>query len=52
LTISEAHHYTTFLKLARKYGKNKKEVELKWENLLVHEAQIIKKLGNKEFIHG
>ena len=52
LMISEANHYTTFLKLARKYGKNKKEVELKWENFLVYEAQIIKKLGNKEFIHG
>ena len=34
LMISEAHHYTLFLKLARRYSKNDKEVNEKWLNYL------------------
>ena len=50
--ISEAHHYTLFLKLARKYSDKKEKVDAKWESLLNYEGQLIKKLGKKEFIHG
>ncbi|SHH51200.1 tRNA-(ms[2]io[6]A)-hydroxylase [Winogradskyella jejuensis] len=51
LMISEAGHYTMFLKFARKYG-DKEEVDKKWQDLLDYEAEIIKTLGNKETIHG
>ena len=34
LMISEAHHYTLFLKLARKYGEDEKAVNKKWNLLL------------------
>ena len=51
LMISEAGHYTMFLKFARKYG-NKEEVNKKWEDLLIYEAEIMQSLGNKETIHG
>jgi len=51
LMISEAGHYTMFLNFARQYG-DRKEVDEKWENLLVFEAEIMKNLGNKETIHG
>ena len=52
LMISEAHHYTLFLKLARKYSDEKEKVDDKWKSLLEFESELIKKLGNKEFIHG
>ncbi len=51
LMISEANHYTMFLKFARQYG-DRNEVNKKWEDLLVYEANIMKKLGNKSSIHG
>ncbi|MBT8178916.1 MAG: tRNA-(ms[2]io[6]A)-hydroxylase [Eudoraea sp.] len=51
LMISEAGHYTMFLKFARKYG-DRKEVDQKWEKLLEYEAEIMKDLGKKETIHG
>ncbi len=51
LMVSEANHYTMFLGFARKYG-DRKEVDQKWQQLLDHEAEIMKNLGNKEFIHG
>ena len=50
--ISEAHHYSLFLKLARQYGENVKKVNNKWENLLQFEGRLIKSLGKKETIHG
>ena len=52
LMISEAHHYTLFLKLARKYGKYKKAVNEKWDALLEFESQLIAQLGKKETMHG
>ena len=52
LMISEAHHYSLFLKLARQYGENVKKVNNKWENLLQFEGRLIKSLGKKETIHG
>jgi tRNA-(ms[2]io[6]A)-hydroxylase len=51
LMISEAGHYTMFLKFARQYG-DRKEVDKKWEALLIFEAQIMKDLGNQQLIHG
>jgi len=51
LMISEAGHYTMFLKFARQYG-DRKEVDEKWESLLVFESQIMKDLGNQQLIHG
>ena len=51
LMVSEAGHYTLFLKFARKYG-NREEVDKKWEDLLAYEAEIVKGLGNRETVHG
>jgi len=52
LMISEAHHYTLFLKLARQYASEGVDVDKKWQALLDHEAQLIKNLGKQETIHG
>ncbi len=51
LMVSEAGHYTMFLKFARQYG-DRKEVDKKWDALLTYEAEIMKDLGNKETVHG
>lgn len=51
LMISEAGHYTLFLKLARKYGEEN-VVNEKWNKLLIYEAQIMKDLSKKETVHG
>ena len=51
LMISEAHHYTMFLNLARKYG-DRKEVDSKWSKLLKFESEIIRNLSNNSKIHG
>ncbi len=51
LMVSEAGHYTMFLKFARKYG-NLEEVNQKWQDLLEYEAKIMKDLGKKESVHG
>lgn len=51
LMVSEANHYTMFLRFARQYG-NREEVDKKWHDLLTFEAEVMKDLGNKESIHG
>lgn len=51
LMISEANHYTLFLKLARQYG-NRQEVDDKWKSLLKYEAEVMKDLSKEETIHG
>lgn len=51
LMISEASHYTMFLKFARQYG-NRIKVDEKWESLLEYEAEIMKNLSKKETVHG
>ncbi|MBT8185366.1 MAG: tRNA-(ms[2]io[6]A)-hydroxylase [Eudoraea sp.] len=51
LMVSEAGHYTMFLKFARKYGE-RKTVDKKWQELLDFEAGIMAELGRKESIHG
>ncbi|MGY5849776.1 tRNA isopentenyl-2-thiomethyl-A-37 hydroxylase MiaE [Salegentibacter sp. F14] len=52
LMVSEANHYTMFLRFARQYGEDRKEVDKKWQDLLDYEAQIMKDLGKDETIHG
>jgi tRNA-(ms[2]io[6]A)-hydroxylase len=51
LMISEAGHYTLFLKFARQYG-DRETVDKKWQALLEYEAGIMKSLGKKETVHG
>lgn len=51
LMVSEAGHYTMFLKFARKYGQTE-EVDKKWHELLEYEAEIMKGLSKKETVHG
>ena len=51
LMVSEANHYTLFLNFAREFGE-RKEVDAKWNELLLFEAEIMRNLGTKETIHG
>src|SRR5690554_979418 len=51
LMISEANHYTMFLGFARQYG-NREEVDGKWQQLLIFEAEVMKDLGKHQSIHG
>lgn len=51
LMVSEANHYTLFLKFARTYGV-REEVDKKWDALLHFEANILKNFGDKQLIHG
>lgn len=51
LMISEANHYTTFIKLAKKYCEDV-DVDKRWKEWLNYEADVIKKYGVKETMHG
>jgi len=51
LMVSEAHHYTMFLNLARNYN-DVVIVNKKWNELLEYEKKIIKNLNNSKTIHG
>lgn len=51
LMISEAAHYTTFIKLAKKYAGDI-DVDERWQGFLDYEAQVIQNYGKKETIHG
>lgn len=51
LMVSEAGHYTVFLKFARKYAENI-DVEKRWKEWLEFEGSIILDYGKKETIHG
>lgn len=51
LMISEANHYTMFLGFARQYGE-RKDVDQKWNALLLFEAEVMKNLGKHQSIHG
>lgn len=51
LMVSEATHYTLFLKLARQYADGI-DVDKRWQEFLDFEAAVIAKYGNKETIHG
>ena len=52
LMISEANHYTTFLRFARKYGKEYENVNSRWAEWIEFEAKMVKSYGKKETIHG
>lgn len=51
LMVSEANHYTTFLKFARKYSTDV-DVDKRWNEWLEFEGDLIQSFGNKEAIHG
>jgi tRNA-(ms[2]io[6]A)-hydroxylase len=51
LMISEANHYTTFLKFARAY-QDRAIVDEKWNALLAFEAEMMLERGNVAKIHG
>lgn len=51
LMVSEANHYTMFLKFARQYG-DREVVDKKWQELLTYEAEIMKDLSKSQMIHG
>ena len=51
LMVSEATHYTTFIRLARKYAENI-DVDKRWQEFLDYEAEVIQNYGKKETIHG
>lgn len=51
LMESEARHYTTFIKYAKKYAKEV-DVDKRWKDYLEYEAEIIKNYGKEETIHG
>lgn len=52
LMISEAGHYTLFFGFARKYGSEIEDVDARWQQWLNFEADLLKKYGKKETIHG
>lgn len=51
LMVSEAMHYTTFLKFAKKYAIDV-DVDKRWEEWLKFEGELIQNYGTKEEIHG
>ena len=51
LMISEAGHYTLFLKYARKY-RGVHDVDARWQEWLSYEASVIKSYGKEETMHG
>jgi len=51
LMISEAGHYTLFIKLAKKYTAGI-DVDKRWNEMLDFEASVIKNYGKTEKIHG
>ncbi|GAB1309046.1 tRNA-(ms[2]io[6]A)-hydroxylase [Urechidicola sp. KH5] len=51
LMISEANHYTTFLRFARQY-QNRAIVDQKWNGLLAYEAEFMQQRGGIARVHG
>jgi len=51
LMISEASHYTTFIKFAKKYSE-KTDVDKRWKEWLDFEGQLILNYGKNETVHG
>lgn len=52
LMISEAQHYTTFIKLAHQLCGHIENIDKRWQEWLDYESNIIQKFGTKELIHG
>ncbi|MGC6434522.1 MAG: tRNA-(ms[2]io[6]A)-hydroxylase [Crocinitomicaceae bacterium] len=51
LMVSEANHYTVFLKFAKQYAETV-DVDKRWKEWLAYEAEIIQSFGKDESIHG
>lgn len=51
LMISEANHYTTFIKLAKKYIDSDL-IDNRWKEFLEYEAKVVANYGKKETMHG
>ncbi len=51
LMISEATHYSTFIRLAKKYADGI-DVDKRWKEFLEYEARVIQNYGKSENIHG
>lgn len=51
LMISEARHYTLFIKLAKDLCPNQ-DVDARWEEFLEYEGDVISRYGKSEHIHG
>lgn len=51
LMESEARHYMTFIKLAKKYAPNE-DVDGMWKDFLEFEAGLMEKYGKSETMHG
>ena len=51
LMVSEATHYATFIRLAKKYADGI-DVDKRWKEYLEHEAIVIQNYGKMERIHG
>jgi tRNA-(ms[2]io[6]A)-hydroxylase len=51
LMISEATHYSTFIRLAKKYADGI-DVDKRWKEFLDYEARVIQNYGKSETIHG
>ncbi|MGI4728536.1 MAG: tRNA-(ms[2]io[6]A)-hydroxylase [Janthinobacterium lividum] len=51
LMVSEAGHYTMFIRLARKYAVTI-DVESRWKSFLEYEAQVVQNYGRSKTIHG
>ena len=51
LMISEAEHYATFIRFAKKYA-GKIDVDKRWQDFLSFESSLMEKYGKKESIHG
>jgi tRNA-(ms[2]io[6]A)-hydroxylase len=51
LMISEAGHYTMFLRMAKKYACSI-DVDKRWQDFLTYEAGVIQRYGKSETIHG
>ena len=53
LMVSEAGHYTLFLKFARKYSNPKNvDVDARWQEWLNYEAEVISRYGKTGQMHG
>ena len=51
LMVSEATHYATFIRLAKKYAVDI-DVDKRWKEFLEYEAKVIQNYGKSETIHG
>jgi tRNA-(ms[2]io[6]A)-hydroxylase len=51
LMVSEATHYSMFIRLAKKYAVEL-DVDKRWREFLAYEASVIQNYGKSETIHG